>query len=145
VFGVPVNIKAVVDGDKQYMTDPGSGAWQSSGLAIDVKQYFNPDKGVADILGSVKGLKSEGKESVQNTECYKLSGMVPASALRSLSPEVTATADLTTTIWIGAGDYLLRQVKLEGPIDVNEPGSIVRTITFSDYGKPVKVETPVVK
>src|SRR5438552_8449778 len=40
--GIPINIKAVVDGDKQYMTDPTSGAWQSTGQVIDIKQYFNP-------------------------------------------------------------------------------------------------------
>ena len=144
-YGVPVNIKAVVDGDKQYMTDPGSGAWMSSSLMIDVKQYFNPDKGVADILNNVKDLKSEGKESVDNTDSYKLSGKVPASALESLSPVVTAKDDITTTLWIGAGDYLLRQVRLDGPIDASEPPNTVRTITFSDYNKPMKIETPVIK
>src|SRR5262245_56698649 len=143
-FGVPVNIKAVVDGDQQYMTDPGSGAWMSSSLMIDVSQYFNPDKGVADILNNVKDLKSDGTESVDNTEAYRLKGRVPASALQSLSPVVTAKDDITTTLWIGSSDYLLRQVRLEGPIDASEPANVVRTITFSEYNKPVKIETPVI-
>lgn len=142
-FGITVNIKAVVDGDKQYMTDPTSGAWQSTGLAIDVKQYFNPSKGVTDILGSIKNLASDGKESVDNTENYRLTGSVPTSALKALSTEVTAQTDLTTTLWIGKSDYLLRRVRLQGPLATGEPADIVRTINFSNYNKPVKIETPV--
>ncbi len=143
--GLPLNIKAVVDGDKQFMTDPASGVWQTSSLAIDVKQYFNPARGVSDILGGIKGLAADGKETIDNSECYRLKGNVPASALKSLSPDVTATGDLTTTLWIGTSDYLLRRVRLEGPIDTNEPTNIVRTIGFKDYNQPVKIETPVIK
>ncbi len=143
-FGITVNIKAVVDGDKQYMTDPTSGAWQSTGQAIDVKQYFNPSKGVADILGSIKNLASDGKENVDNVENYRLTGSVPSSALKALSTEVTSQTDLTTTLWIGASDYLMRRVRLQGPLATGEPADIVRTINFSNYNKPVKIETPVI-
>lgn len=143
-FGITVNIKAVVDGDKQYMTDPTSGAWQSTGLALDVKQYFNPSKGVSDILGSIKNLASDGKETVDSTDAYRLTGNVPSSALKALSPDVTAQTDLTTTLWIGASDFLLRKVRLQGPLDANEPADIVRTINFSNYNEPVKIETPAV-
>lgn len=142
--GIPITIKAIVDGDKQYMTDPTSGAWLSTGLAIDVKQYFNPSQGISDILGSVKNLASDGTESVDNTETYRLTGSVPASALKSLSPEVTAQSELTTTLWIGASDFLLRRVRLQGPLSTGEPADIGRTINFSDYNKPVKIETPAV-
>ncbi|HYP40831.1 MAG TPA: LppX_LprAFG lipoprotein, partial [Chloroflexia bacterium] len=102
-------------------------------------------KGVADILANVKGMASDGTENVGGTDSYRLKGMVPATALKSLSQEVTATGDLTTTLWIGAGDFLMRKVELQGPIISGEPADIVRTITVSDYNKEVKIETPVVK
>lgn len=143
-MGLPINIKVVVDGQNQYMTDPASGKWTTMSSALNVAQYFDPN-GVSDILGNVKGLQSDGTESIGGADAYRLKGTVPASALKKLSPEVTATGDLTTTLWIGSGDYLLRRVQLTGPFFSGEPSDIVRTINMSDYNKAVKVETPVVK
>ncbi len=101
-------------------------------------------QGLADIVGGVKNLSGDGTESIEGTDTYRLKGNVPAQALKSLSAEVTATGDLTTTLWIGAGDFLLRKVTLQGPVLSDEPVDIVRTITMKDYNKEVKIETPVV-
>lgn len=143
-MGLPINIKVIVDGQNQYMTDPASGKWTTMSSALNVAQYFDPN-GVSDILSNVKGLQSDGSEAISGTDTYRLKGAVPASALKKLSPEVTATGDLTTTLWIGSGDYLLRRVQLTGPFFEGEPTDIVRTINMSDYNKAVKIETPVVK
>jgi lipoprotein LprG len=143
--GLPINVQAVVDGQSQYMTDPASGRWMPTSAAVNVMQFFDPAKGVADILGSVKDPRGEGRESVDGTDSYKLSGTVPTSALSSFSPEVTAQGELSTTLWVGTGDFLLRRVRLQGPLAQGEPVGIVRTITFKDYNKDIKIETPEVK
>ena len=143
--GLPISVKVVVDGDSQYMTDPASGKWGSMVAGFNVAEFFDPTKGVADILANVKGLTTDGTETVEGVDTYRLKGSVPTSALKSLSPEITAQGDLTTTLWIGSGDFLLRRVRLEGPILSAEPPDIVRTITVKDYNKEVKIETPVVK
>ncbi len=143
--GLPISVKVVVDGKSQYMTDPASGRWETMPPSFNVAQFFDPTKGVSDILASVKGLTSDGTEGVDGVDSYRLKGSVPASALKSLSPEVTATGDLATTLWIGSNDFLLRRVSLQGPIIQGEPPDIIRTITLSDYNKQVKIETPVVK
>ncbi len=140
--GFPVNVKAVVDGSSQYMTDPITGKWTKATAALNITQFFDPGKGIADILANVKNLKSVGKENVSGTDCYKLTATVPSSAMKSLSPEVTTTTDLNTTLWIATGDSLLRKVKLEGPLVEGEAATTSRTITFSAYNKPVVVETP---
>lgn len=143
--GLPINVKVVVDGESQYMTDPASGKWAAMSPAFNVAEFFDPSKGVADILANVKGLTLDGTENVEGVDSYRLKGKVPASALKSLSPEVTATGDLAATLWIGANDFLLRRVQLQGPILEGEPADISRTITITDYNKEVKIETPVVK
>ena len=143
--GLPINVKVVVDGKSQYMTDPASGKWGAMSPAFNVAQLFDPSKGISDILAGVKGLSAEGVESMGGANSYKLKGSVPASALKSLSSEVTAQGDLGTILWIGSDDFLLRRVELTGPIMVGEPAGIVRNITLGDYNKPVKIETPAVK
>jgi lipoprotein LprG len=142
--GVPINIKVVVDGKSQYMTDPASGKWGAMSPAFNVVQFFDPTKGVSDILANVKNPTDDGTEAIDGVACYRLKATVPTSALKSLSPEVTATADLTTTLWVGSSDFLLRKVQMQGPIIQGEPTDIVRTITISNYNKEAKIETPVV-
>ena len=141
--GVPINVKVVVDGKSQYMTDPASGKWGAMSPAFNVVQFFDPTKGVSDILANVKNPADDGTESVEGTDSYRIKATLPTSALKSLSPEVTATADLTTTLWVGASDFLLRKVQMQGPIIQGEPADIVRTITINNYNKEAKIETPV--
>jgi lipoprotein LprG len=143
--GIPVNIKVVVEGKSQYWTDPTSGAWGPMPSELDMASFFDPSKGVSDIIANVKGATSDGTETIDNTSTYRLKGSVPATALKSLSPEVTATGDLSTTLWIGASDFLLRQVQLQGPLLTDEPSNLVRTISIKNYNESVTIETPVIK
>lgn len=144
IAGIPINAKVVIDGKGQYWTDPMSGQWTAIPAEFNVAQFFDPAKGITDILGSVKNLQGDGKESIDGTDSYRLKGQVPAASLKALSGEVTSTGDITTTLWIGSSDFLLRRVRLEGAFTSEEPADIVRTIEFKDYNKPVTVETPVV-
>lgn len=143
--GIPVKIKVVVDGKDQYWTDPASGKWGPMPSALNMADFFDPSKGISDIIANIKGVTSDGTEKIEDTDTYRLKGSVPATALKALSSEVTATGDLGTTLWIGASDFLLRKVRLEGPLLSGEPSDLVRTITIKDYNKEVKIETPVVK
>jgi lipoprotein LprG len=143
--GIPVKINVLVDGKSQFWTDPASGRWGPMPTELNMAEFFDPSKGLADILGNVKGLAGDGTENVEGVDTYRLKGSVPAQALKSLSSEVTATGDLTTTLWIGASDFLLRRAQLQGPVLSDEPADIARTITIKDYNKEVKIETPVVK
>lgn len=143
--GININIKVAADGDKQYMTDPISGRWGPMSPVFNVTQFFDPAKGVSDILAGVKDLKSDGTETLDGTATYRLKGLVPAAALKSLSPEVTATEDLPSTLWIGSSDFLLRRVKLDGPLLAGEPPNLTRTISLKDFNKEVVVQTPEVK
>lgn len=142
--GIPVKINVLVDGKSQFWTDPASGRWAAMPTELNMAEFFDPSKGLADIVGGVKNLTGDGTENVEGTDTYRLKGSVPAQALKSLSAEVTATGDLTTTLWVGSGDFLIRKVTLQGPVLSDEPADIVRTITMKDYNKEVKIETPVV-
>ena len=145
VAGIPINSKVVISGKDQYWTDPMSGQWATIPSAFNVSQFFDPSKGVTDILGSVKNLAADGRESVDGTDTYRLKGQVPTSSLKALSTEVSATSDLTTTLWIGASDFLLRKVTLQGALTSDETANTLRTISFKDYNKAITFETPVVQ
>jgi lipoprotein LprG len=143
--GLPIEVKVIVDGEKQYMTDPASGKWQVMPPALNIVQFFDPSKGVADMLTNLKDLEGHGRESIGDTDSYVVKGKVPTSALSAFSPEVTASGDLTTTLWVGATDFLVRRAQIEGPLTASEPAEVVRTFHFRDYNKDIKIDTPVVE
>jgi outer membrane lipoprotein-sorting protein len=143
--GFTFTAEVVVDGKNQWWTDPLSGRWEPMPAYFDVSQLFNPAKGAADILASVKGLSSDGEEKILDVSSYRIKGEVPPDSLRALTPEVNVKTNIPVTMWVGGRDFLLRRVRLQGALIEGEPSNIVRIITISDYDKEIKIETPVVK
>ncbi|HKP54171.1 MAG TPA: LppX_LprAFG lipoprotein [Chloroflexia bacterium] len=143
--GFTFTAEVVVDGKNQWWTDPLSGRWEPMPAYFDVSQLFNPAKGAADILSSVKGLSSDGDEKIVDVVSYRIKGEVPPDSLRALTPEVNVKTNIPATLWVGGRDFLLRRVRLQGALIEGEPSEVVRIITISDYDKEVKIETPVVK
>jgi hypothetical protein len=142
---VPLVAKIVVEGKSQYWTDPLSGRWGPMPVYFDISQFFDPVKGVTEILKSFHELVDDGTEDVGGTACYRLKGTVPPKSLQALTSVVDVKTDVPTTLWVGAKDFLVRRVRLSGTLIDGEPNTVERTVTVSDYGKPVTVETPVVR
>jgi len=143
--GVTFTSEIVVDGEKQFWTDPLSGRWAPMPAYFNVRQLFDPAKGAADILASITNLTSDGSETIDGVASYRIKGQVPPESLRALTPEVNVKTDIPATIWVGAKDFLLRRIRLEGPLIEGEPSNIVRIITITNFDADVKIETPVVR
>ena len=141
--GFTFTSEVIVDGTNQWWTDPLSARWEPMPAYLNVAQLFNPAKGAADILASIKGLSSDGDEKIGDVASYRVKGSVPPDALKAITPEVNVKTDIPATIWVGAKDFLLRRVRLSGPLIEGEPPDIARIITISDYDREVKIETPV--
>jgi hypothetical protein len=58
--------------------------------------------------------------------------------------EQMRSIDVTHEIWIGKGDYLIRQIKTEqrGPADENGQLSVNMTMNYYDFNQPLTIEPP---
>ena len=144
LMGSAIEVQVVGVGKEQFMTDPASNRWQAMPPTLNVLAAFDPNKGIADILANAKDPQSDGSETIDSVACYRLKTALSPDALRALSTEVNATAPLNARLWIGSGDYRLRQVELAGPLMSGEPPNIVRTIKFSHFNDPVEIQKPTV-
>lgn len=139
--GSDVDIQLVVlDGTLYAALTPNS--WLDMGPAVDVYDpsvILNPDAGLANMLASVSGAKSEGTEAIGGVQTIKIAGTVAPAAVNNLIPQIKASAPLPATIWIekDAPNQLV-QAKLD-PSD----GTSVQ-LTLSDWDKPVTVTKPAV-
>jgi hypothetical protein len=143
-MGMTIQVKMVTVGTQTLMTNPLSGKWEalSAGSQFNVLAVFNPGVGVAAIVKGMTGLNKLADEQVGDALCYHLSGGIASEALKPLTGSSITGATVNAEVWIGQTDFLVRQVKLTGKITDGEKDGIVRTLTLSDFNKPVEITLP---
>jgi len=139
----------VLIGDTIYATDPQTGEWE---VTSDPELLlFNPLDFVGSDAPGLEGLNDialVGTEVLLGTETFHLSATVPAQSLGQ------GESDFRVDLWIGVGDALLHQIRLEGQFPLDSFGAAMgvgqlsgkanlrMTTTFSGFGVPVEIEAP---
>ncbi|GIF74390.1 LppX_LprAFG lipoprotein [Asanoa siamensis] len=139
--GMPIELTFVAKDDTLYVKGLTAG-WQKVPLAqaaalYDPTAILDPDRGIGAVLSDAKGT-TKGKETIDGAEHYLVDATFDGAAMAKLVPGVTG--DVTGTVWIGATDSLVRQLRFTVPGD----GKGTVTIRFSDFDKPVDVDVPAV-
>lgn len=104
---------------------------------------LDPEHGAPALLKQVNDLKKLSNASVDGVDCYHLTGKVAASLIAGLVGASGSTDALSGDLWVGAKDFLVRQIRLIGPIATNEPPGIERTLVLSNFNETVTIDAPV--
>jgi lipoprotein LprG len=121
-----------------------TGGWQRVPLALasavyDPSKILSPDHGVANVLATASGAKTEARETIAGKDTYRVAATFSGDALSKLVPGVEA--DVPGQIWIGADRRVLHQGKFRVPAEGGgEPATV--TVTFSDFDAPVTINEP---
>ena len=97
------------------------------------------------MLAAVRGvhdLKLDGTTTVNGVECYHLTGKVKARDLTGFLGNPPSDREVDAELDVGKRDFLLRRLRLAGPIAEGEPDDVVRTVDVSRYGERVTIEAP---
>lgn len=137
--GQLVEIEFVLTGDTLYLKGP-TGGYRKIPAALSSTLYdpaavLDPERGVAELLASLKNPTTEGVDEVDGIEAYTVTGTLPRDVLAGLLPGVGADADVT--FWLRRDDSHL-------PLKASAsfPGDATVDITVSDVDKPVTVTPP---
>ena len=140
-----LEFQIITIGDTQYTADPETGEWQ---ISIEAGSPVGPfEEFVGTDLPEAEDLALLGEEILEGTKVRHLSGALVDEG---------ATGGLQVEYWIGAEDDLVRQIALNGQMELDDGGATVfgegagagtvsMTLTFSDFGEPVTIEAPEVK
>jgi lipoprotein LprG len=121
-----------------------TGGWQKVPLALastvyDPSKILSPDQGVANVLATASGPKTEARESIGGVDAYRVAATFNGEALSRLVPGVKA--DVPGQVWIGADRRVLHQGKFNVPAEGGgDPATV--TVTFSDFDAPVTINEP---
>jgi lipoprotein LprG len=119
-----------------------TGDWQRVPLALaasvyDPSKILDPDRGVAHVLATASGAKTESTETVAGTRTYKVTATLDATALAAIVPGVDE--NVTGTLWIGADRPLLHRASFRVPGD---GGGGTATVTLSEFDAQVTISAP---
>ena len=147
---VSFEIKTVTADGVAYATDPQTGEWTRS---EDTGGLFaSPHEVIGLVLRVADSMDVVGQETIDDVPVLHLRA-VNALGVLSADPEGTATVD----VWIDLSDLRPQRVQVEGEISLSDlgdqfpaqigggPATFTATISISDYGVPVTIETPVVE
>jgi lipoprotein LprG len=131
--------------DKDFYIKGPTGGYQKipaslAGNLFDPSAILDPDRGVAKVITSVQGAQTTAKETVNGTDCYKITGKVTKNVVAALIPGIAS--DVTATVWVAA-DAKNLPVKAEFAVPGTD-GSQGATVdvTISNVNAPVTVTAP---
>ena len=142
-FGnVTVQIAFVIVGSNEYVTNPITKQWQEVPGNATAPNLLDPRQGAGALLKQATELKKLPDESLAGTDCYHLSGKLNGTLIAGLIGSKGLNSPLASEVWIGKSDFLVRQLKLVGPITSEEPPAIQRVLALSEFNESVTIEPP---
>lgn len=146
MMSLPVQVKYITVGNITLVTNPLTGQWEPFPSVFSAAGIFDPDRGIAAILRGMTNLSRLEDQKMAGFACFHIKGNVTSDDLRPITrlftPSYLEGVDIALEVWLDREDFLLRRIRLEGQITVNEKPGIIRTITISDYNKGVEIELP---
>ena len=125
-------------GEDVYMTNPLTDEWHAVSSALNPLEFFHPSQGVAGILAHVRDAALISHDAVE----YRIGGRLPAEALAPLFGETEPQSSVEVTLSVDKARLYLTQARLDGRITPTEADGLARTITLSEFDKPMDISVP---
>lgn len=141
-FSTLVEFEFVVTGGNINIKGP-TGGWQQLPLLLASQFYdptviLDPDKGVANVIGTATEARTEARETVDGAETYKVAVKLDKVALNALVPGIGDNA--SGFLWLDAQSKLLRKAEISVPAADGKTGKV--TITATEFNAPVTISAP---
>ena len=140
--GVSLTSELVIVGEEDFLKDPFRDEWRSFEIGTSPVAFFDPAKGVLAIIEGAKELEQAGSEEVGGADSYHLKGKVASRAITPILGNPPTERPVEVELWIGKEDFLLRRIRLRGPVLEGDPEDVVRTVELSKFDETVEIEPP---
>lgn len=136
-----LRVKAIVIGEKTWMTNPITGVWSETPPEDSPFSFLDPVKLVADILGETQnpGFALGGDVGDE----VVIGGTITAQALAPLVGTVDPDAVPSVEMSFNPETYILQKIIISGVVQPEDEPDTVRVITLSEFDKQVSLEPPI--
>jgi hypothetical protein len=141
-----VDVRVVTSGGHVYLRLPFSRFTELSDTQAaeipNLARLFDPNSGLASVLGSGKSPSYQGTEKIGDTDSDKISSSYTAAQVGQLLG-VTPAGPVNATVWAGRSDHMVRRVILAGPL-LQAGKNVQVQVDLHDFNRPVDITTPTV-
>jgi lipoprotein LprG len=142
-FGLLIEYNFVVVGKTIYLKG-ATGGWQKLDSSVAASIYdpsaiLDPNRGIAKLLTTAKDPTTEGKETVDGKDAYRVAVKLDGTTVATLVPGVGG--DVTGKVWVDAQTKQLLKAVLNVPgTSADKKGTV--TISVTSIDTPVTVSAP---
>jgi hypothetical protein len=140
--GLSAEEQLIAIGGEHFLTNPLTGRWQPSPSTSIVLRILDRNHGLSNLLHSIDSPQRAPNELVDAKETMHVKGILHASAFADMLDAQVTTDVVPSDVWVGADDFVVRMLRVEGPIDGEDSDSAVRTLTFSNVNQAVNIQRP---
>ena len=139
--GINVSVKVIGINNETWVTNPFTRNWQRLG-GTNIRDFADPGALVTGLLPEVKDPQIAGREDVDGTSTYRLTGTLDSAALSDALGIAEPGHTVRVEAWIGVDDSLPRRVKLSGRLSDDEKENVTRQVDLSRFNQPVDIKAP---
>ncbi len=144
VLGNIVKVKIISLADKQYVTDPVSGKWQSTTGLLDPRTLSDSKTGIIAILGLIQNPSTPTDSNVDGKSCWNINGKLNAKDIQGITGGGTpADAKDDVSTCIGKSDNLPYQIRITGIAIQGDTDKTVRTFKLSKFNESISIAAPI--
>lgn len=143
VLGNVVKVKIISLADKQYVTDPISGKWQSTSGLLDPRTLSNSKTGIVAILGLIENPSTPTDSSIDSKPCWNINGKLNAKDIQGITGGGTpSNSKVDVTTCIGKSDNLPYLIRISGIAIQGDTNKTVRTFKLSKFNENISIVAP---
>ncbi len=139
--GFAVSADLITIGDASFMTNPLTGEWQASELALSPLNFFNPARGVSAMMSLLEE-PSFVEGGSDNAEEYRIAGTLPVEALSPLVGPTLAGRFVDVALTLDRRSLRLQRAEFAGMVKASDQEDVERVIVLSKFDETITIETP---
>lgn len=139
--GFTVVVPVINVGDQVWLSLTGN-KYSPLPNGVGAAAILDPNNGVLKALKGVKNPQIVGHEKLNGVDTTIVAGDVDAGDLTSLAQNAQAGKQVKGKAWIGDADHRLYRLRIDGPLNDQEPANIARIIDLSQFNEKLDIQPP---
>lgn len=137
-----VEIGIIAVGDSAMMRFASGAPWTPLPLEQVPFNFAGLGMTLSDLMHKLQNSQVIGRETVSGLETIRVEGGLVSEDLAGLITSADSGHPIDLTVWVGAEDQSVRQIRIVGNVfDDDGPGTS-RLIILSEYDEPVDIHLP---
>ena len=137
-----VQIGIIAVGDSAKMQFASGAPWTELPLDQVPFNFIGLGMTLSDLLPKIQNIELTGRETLNGIETIRIDGNLVSEDLANLITSADAGHPIDLTVWVGAEDQSVRQIRIVGNVFNDDGPGTSRLIILSEYDEPVDIQLP---